>query len=91
MLAKMDIYTDVCITVEIYKCQSEPNARDYFLFLFAFSFVVFWVLMLYKTWLFIRMIIRRQQKSALNPLYLNTSSLEYSASFKCLGEFVDRF
>ena len=91
MLAKMDIYTDICMTVEIYKCQSEPNARDYFLFLFAFSFVVFWVSMLYQTWWFIRMIIRRQPKSTFNPLYSNTSSLAYSASFKCLGEFIDRF
>ena len=91
ILSKMDVYTDVCMTVEIYKWQSEPNSKDYFLFLFVFSFIVFWLSILYQVWWFIRMIIGRQPKSTFNPLYSNTSSLAYSANFKCIGEFIDRF
>ena len=91
MLSKMDVYTDFCMTVEIYKCQSESKENDYFLFLFIFSFTVFWVSIIYQVWWFIRMIIGRQPKSTFDPLYSNTSSLAYSASFKCLGEFIDRF
>ena len=91
MLAKLNVYTDFCMTVEIYKWQSESNLREYLLSLFVFSFIIFWMSILYQVWWFIRMIIGRQPKSTFNPLYSNTSSLAYSANFKCLGEFIDRF
>ena len=73
------------------KASKTQETTSYFLFLFSFSFVVFWVSMLYQTWWFIRIIIGRQPKSIFNPLYSNTSSLAYRVSFKCLGEFFDRF
>ena len=37
------------------------------------------------------MLIGKQPKSTIHPLYSNTSCLAYSASFKWLGEFLDRF
>ena len=91
MLAKLDIYTDVCMTVEIFKWKNQPNLKGYFIFLFVFSFCIFWLSVLYQVGSFIKMLIRKQPRSTLNPLYSNTSCLAYSASFKCLGEFIDRF
>ena len=91
MLAKLDIYTDVCMIVEINKWQYEPGSKGFFTILFAFSFIVFWISVLYQVWSFIKMLIGKQPRSTFNPLYSNTSCLAYSASFKCLGEFVDRF
>ena len=38
MLAKLDVYTDFCMTVEIYKWQSESNLREYF-FIFVYIFI----------------------------------------------------
>ena len=91
MLSKLDIYTDVCMIVEIFKCQNEPNAKSYFIFLFVFSFIVFCISVLYQIWSFVKMLIGKQPRSTINPLYSNTSCLAYSVSFKCLGEFIDRF
>ena len=90
-LAKLDIYTDVCMTVEIFKWKDKPDTKTYFIILFSFSFCLFWISVLYQVWWFIRMLIRKQPKSTFNSLYSNTSWLAYSASFKWLGEFIDRF
>ena len=40
-LAKLDIYTDVCMTVEIFKWKDDSSTSGYFIALFVVSFILF--------------------------------------------------
>ena len=90
-LSKLDIYTDVLMIFQIFKWKDEFITSTYFYDLFLTTFVIFWVSLLLQVWTFIRMLLKIQQKSTINPLYSNTTALAYWASFKGIAVFWNKF
>jgi len=90
LLAKLDLYSDINMVAEIFKCSAQ--FRDYkLLALFAVSVATFVVSVVFQLLSFARMCACRQPTSTYNPLYSNTANLAYCASLKSVGSFCDKF
>ena len=90
-LLKANIYASICIFIEIYTYLQVDNTKTYFIFMFVLSFIMFCISLLYNILDFIKMLIGKQPRTALNPLYSNTANLAFISNFRSVYNFVEKF